>query len=89
MSLYNAHKFENQLTRFRLTGVALHAQALKYEPEARFTNFKDSIAYTYNNKNCRCAETLIQLLSSPRENGMVRENFQAGIIQDAHRRGLD
>ena len=92
VALYNGHKFENQLTRFHLTRVALHAQALKYSQETKYTNYKDSISYTHNNMNCRCAETLTELLSPQQEedeNAMVQEKLEAGFIQDTHRQGVD
>ena len=92
VALYNGHKFENQLTRFHLTGAALHAQALKYHQEAKYMNYKDSISYTHHDINCKCGETLTELLSPNQEgegNGMVQENFQTEVVQDAHRQGLD
>lgn len=81
--LYNGRKFESQLTRFQLTGAALHAQAFKYDKETKFTSCRDSISFTNNNRTCTCAETLTQLLSPTQEkeeNEMVQENFQAGSV---------
>lgn len=65
VTLYNCGKFENELTRFHLTGAALHAQTLKYDKE--YTHYKDNISYTFEKSNCRCSETLVRLLS----NGLI------------------
>ena len=61
VALYNCNKFENEFTRFHLTGAALHAQILKYDKE--YTNYTDNISYTYKKSNCVCSKTLVDFLS--------------------------
>lgn len=61
VALYNSDTFENELTRFHLMGAALQAQTFKYEKG--YIKYKDKISYIFEKSNCRCSETLVELLS--------------------------
>nr|BDT62975.1 MAG: wsv133-like protein [Trachysalambria curvirostris nimavirus] len=62
MSLLNSNKLERELTRFHLSDAALHAQALKYEDEAKYNNHRDTVPFTYGKAECDCSQKLEELL---------------------------
>lgn len=86
VAVFDSNKFENQLTRFPLSGGSLHAQALKYSNESPYINQKDMIPTTYKHSVCECVQAISALLQHNKEqHGMVQESkHSTGSIQNLY-----